>query len=1188
VSSEQTQKRSPKKTKSASGDQLPTAHRTLPTDYVELHARSAFSFLEGASVPEELITAALGLEMPAMALLDRDGVYGSPRFHLAAKKNGIKAHIGAEITVVQSPTSNVQSQRQHGPADIGHWTLDTGQKRATSQRETFSLPLLIRNRTGYQNLCRLITLMKLRVPKHAKPGECAVTLDELAEYAEGLVCLTGGHDGPLAKAFHRRDAEGAKEAQRRTGWLIDVFGKRNVYAELQRHFNREEEARNQATVEIARQFDLPLLATNGVCHGNPARREVTDVFTCIRNHVRLETAGRLLATNSERYLKSAKTMKQLFADLPEAIYNTVELSSRLEFTLEDLGYEFPKYPVPPGETMTSFLRQRADEGARRNYTGRNGRPTYETARTQIERELRLIEKLKLEGYFLIVWDLVQFCNRQGILIQGRGSAANSAVCYSLGITAVDPVGMELLFERFLSEERGEWPDIDLDLPSGDQRERAIQYVYERYGKLGAAMTANVITYRGRSAAREVGKALDFDDETLARLAGLVHTWEWKDPKDSTARQFRDAGLDLRNPRIKKFFQLYEMVQDLPRHLGQHSGGMVICQGQLDSVVPLEPAAMPGRVVVQWDKEDCADLGLIKVDLLGLGMMAVLEDSIQLIRDSYQEEVDLAQLPQDDPVVYGALQKADTIGMFQVESRAQMSCLPRLRPQKFYDIVVQVAIIRPGPIVGNMVHPYLKRRQGREPVVYAHPLLEPVLRRTLGVPLFQEQLLKMAMICADFSGGEAEELRRAFGFKRSEARMKEIEVKLRRGMARKGLTSKAQDEIVQAITSFALYGFPESHAASFALIAYASAYLKCHYLAAFTAAILNNQPMGFYQPFTLVKDAQRHGLTVRPVDVTRSDWLCTIEEESPKSNVQSPTSATKPPRRQENSSDITGRTGSLPKSFKDKLEFSLRLGLRYVKGLNEASGRAIVRERERQAFLSIDDLHHRVPELRRDEMRKLAAVGALNFIQTDKSLKSQVSSLKSVYSRNSVDETWDLRLETRDKGIHRRDALWQVERVARPAGELYEELHETDGNSPLAPMTRPERMDADFRGTGLTIGRHPVAYHRAELDKLGACRAIDMQQLRDGSLISVAGWVIVRQRPGTAKGFVFLTLEDETGVANVIITPQLFDKYRLVLVDHPFLLITGKLQNQDNVFSVKAKSVRALSFKVAAAPSHDFH
>ena len=1227
VGSVQKTKESGEKTKSAIRDRLPTAHSPLLTDYVELHARSAFSFLEGASVPEELIAAAQALEMPAMALLDRDGVYGSPRFHLAAKKMGIRAHIGSEITVrLDSPphplrekvvttsavgaadnspgrkpgevdevliraleegdrSSFLSMKESVAPSGAHEEILETDPRAyargyylppavAGSSPQLFTLPLLVRNRTGYQNLCRLITLMKLRVPKHAKPGECAVTPDELAEHAEGLVCLTGDRDGPLAQAIYHRGTEGTEEARRRAELLVSIFGRGNVYAELQRHLNREEEARNQAVVEIARRLALPLLATNGVCHATKAQREVTDVFTCIRNHVRLETAGRLLATNSERYLKSAKAMTQLFADLPEAIHNTTELSSRLQFTLTDLGYEFPKYSVPPGETMASFLRARTEEGARRRYNGERGKPSFEKARRQIEHELKLIEKLKLEGYFLIVWDIVEFCKHQGILIQGRGSAANSAVCYSLGITAVDPVGMELLFERFLSEERGEWPDIDLDLPSGDQRERAIQYVYERYGKLGAAMTANVITYRGRSAAREVGKALDFDDETLSRLAGLVHTWEWKDPKDSTVRQFRDAGLDLRNPRIRKFFELYEGVQDLPRHLGQHSGGMVICQGQLNSVVPLEPAAMPGRVVVQWDKEDCADLGLIKVDLLGLGMMAVLEDSIQLISDAYREEVDLAQLPQDDPKVYEALQKADTIGMFQVESRAQMSCLPRLRPQKFYDIVVQVAIIRPGPIVGNMVNPYLNRRLGRAPVKYAHPALEPVLRRTLGVPLFQEQLLKMAMICAGFSGGEAEELRRAMGFKRSEARMREIEVKLRRGMATNGISGKAQDEIVQSIASFALYGFPESHAASFALIAYASAYLKCHYLAAFTAAILNNQPMGFYQPFTLVKDAQRHGLTVRPVDVTRSDWLCTIEEESPKSNVQSPKSKVK------NKTDQ--RTLDIGHWSLDSLV--LRLGLRYIRGLSEKSGKAIVRERMKRAFISIDDLQNRVPELRKDEMRKLAAVGALNFIQ-----ESPTSNVQRPTSKTRVaGQTLDFGHWTLDKAVHRRDALWQVERVARPAGELYEQLHEADGNSPLTPMTRPERMAADFRGTGLTIGRHPVAYHRAELTKLGACRAIDMQQLRNGSLINVAGWVIVRQRPGTAKGFVFLTLEDETGVANVIITPQLFDKYRLVIVDHPFLLISGKLQNQDNVFSVKAKSVRALSFKVAAAPSHDFH
>ncbi|MCU1234178.1 MAG: polymerase alpha subunit, partial [Candidatus Solibacter sp.] len=659
----------------------------MSAPYVELHARSAFSFLEGACVPEELAGACANLGMPAMALLDRNGVYGSPRFHMAAKKAGFRAHIGSEITCTNGRT----------------------------------YPLLVESRAGYQNLCRLVTRMKLRAPK----GEGAATLDELAEFSRGLLCITAHPDERL----------------------LEIFGRRHLYAELQRHHHREEEAANQEVIERARRLGIPLVATNQPAYAVPAQRELLDVFTCIRNKVTLATAGRLLERNNERHVKSAYEMARLFADRPDAIANTLEISSRLEFTLSDLGYEFPRYPVPDGETQASFLRKIAEDGARRRY-----RPYHERAQRQIERELAMIEKLHLEGYFLIVWDIVRFCKEHDILAQGRGSAANSAVCYALEITAVDPVGMDLLFERFLSEERGEWPDIDLDLPSGDKREQAIQYVYQRFGQLGAAMTANVITYRGRSAAREVGKALGFEITTLEKLTSLVRAWEWKDPKDTTDSQFREAGFDISNPRVRKFFELYEMAQDLPRHLGQHSGGMVICQGALDSVVPLEPATMPGRVVVQWDKEDCADLGIIKVDLLGLGMMAVIEDCLKLCPD-----VDIAHLPQDDEKVYSALKKADTIGMFQVESRAQMSCLPRMKPVKFYDVVVQVAIIRPGPIVGKMVHPYLNRRQGREAVDCLHPSLEPVLRRTLGVPLFQEQLLRMAMIAAGFSGGEAEEL-----------------------------------------------------------------------------------------------------------------------------------------------------------------------------------------------------------------------------------------------------------------------------------------------------------------------------------------------------------------------------------------------------------------------------------------------
>src|SRR5467141_2288969 len=575
--------------------------------YVELHSRSAFSFLEGASIPEELIAVCANLGMPALALLDRDGVYGSPRFHLAAKKAEIKAHIGAEVTCAAFSPSKPGSSR---------------------------LPLLVASRAGYQNLCRLITKMKLRVGR--KEGASASSSDFI-EHADGLICLTGGQEGPLAAALMQSGPQAALEAVKR---LKDIFGQSNIYVELQRHFHREEEYRNRVAIEIAAALHLPLLATNGVNYTMPRESEFADAFTALRHHRTLATTGRLLARNAERHIKSPAAMRALFADFPNAIANTSELSSRLEFTLNDLGYEFPRYPVPDGETMMSFLRERTREGWQSRY-GRAVPELKKRARRQIERELSLIEHLKLAGYFLIVWDLVRYCREQNILVQGRGSAANSAVCYSLGITAVDPIGMELLFERFLSEERGEWPDIDLDLPSGDERERVIQYVYQRYGQRGAAMTANVITYRNRMAAREMGKALGFDPETLNKISPAVATWEYKDANDALDHPFRDAGLDLRHPRLRKYFELCLATLDLPRHLGQHSGGMVICQGQLDSVVPLEPASMPGRVVVQWDKEDCADMGIVKVDLLGLGMMAVIKDSLELIRHHYHDQVDLA-------------------------------------------------------------------------------------------------------------------------------------------------------------------------------------------------------------------------------------------------------------------------------------------------------------------------------------------------------------------------------------------------------------------------------------------------------------------------------------------------------------------------------------------------------------------
>ncbi len=1034
--------------------------------YVELHAKSAFSFLAAAGLPEALAEEAARLDQPAIALLDRDGVYGAPRLYRACTRLGIAALVGAEVTL----------------SDGGR------------------LPLLVEDREGYRNLCRLLTRIKMRAPK----GEGAATLDDLAEHAAGLVALTGGDDGPVAC---RLATHGATETRTLIERLASLFGRFNVYVELQRHLRRDQETRNEWLRAQAASLGLPLLATNSPQMVQRHDRPLVDVLYCIHEHITLERAGRLLAKNSERYLKSGPAMERLFRDCPEAVANTGELALRLGFTLKNLGYQFPDYPLPPGETPLGYLRALSERGARQRY---GSGPLATKARKQIERELDLIGRLDLAGYFLIVWDLVEFCRRSDILVQGRGSAANSAVCYALGITAVDPVGMELLFERFLSEERGEWPDIDLDLPSGDRREQVIQYVYQRYGRLGAAMTANVITYRGRLAAREVGKALGVPAELIEGLARLVSDWEYREPGDVLTAHLAEAGCDPGDLRIQHFARVWTAIQDLPRHLGQHSGGMVICQGRLDGVVPLEPATMPGRAVIEWDKDDCAALGIVKVDLLGLGMMALLQDAIEMIGQR-GGHVDLAHLPPDDPQVYSTLQKADTIGVFQVESRAQMATLPRLKPERFYDLVVQVAIIRPGPIVGDMVHPYLRRRAGREPVTVPHPALEPILARTLGVPLFQEQLLRMAMATAGFSGGEAEELRRALGFKRSRRAMEEIDTKLRAGMARQGITGDTADAIVRSIKAFALYGFPESHSASFALIAYASAYLKVHHPAAFYAALLNNQPMGFYHPATIVRDAARHGQAIRPADVNFSGWLCAIEPDG-----------------------------------------TVRLGLRYARGLREEAGRRIEEERKHRPFVSVADLVRRAA-LRQDELVQLARGGALGSLEPQ-----------------------------------RRAALWEAERATRPRGPLYEAIPDPPEPSPLRPMTAAESLAADYEGTGLSLDPHPMELQRARLARLGVARAADLAGLKNGAWVRIAGAVVVRQRPGTAKGFVFLNLEDETGLANVIVRPALFHRYRLILVNEPFLFVAGTLQHEDGVISVRAERLAPLADALARVPSHDFH
>jgi len=1022
------------------------------TDYVELRCRSAFSFLAGASLPEDLIDQAAALGYDALALADRGGVYGAPRFFTAARRAGIRPLVGAEVPVEGAGL----------------------------------LWLLVEDRDGYRNLCRLITAGALGRPK----GEARVGWEQVEAHARGLHCLAGGSDGPLAGA----------DAAANLGRLRAIFGER-LAVDVHRHHERAGERLARRLADLAGAHGVPVVATNDVRHARPAGRALLDVITCIRLGTTLDAAGRRLLQNAERHLKSPAEMAALFHDSPDAIRQSRRIAERCAFTLADLGYRFPEFPLPPGETPMGHLRGLTYAGARERY-----RAITPRIRRQLEHELGMIERLDLAGYFLIVWDIVRFARERGILCQGRGSAANSAVCYALGITAVDPIGMDLLFERFLSEERGEWPDIDLDLPSGDRREEVIQYVYRRYGERGAAMTATVITYRTRSAVREAGKALGLSLEQVDRLAKLLRAHGWSDEHDELAAQLRNGGVDPESPRIPLLVSLVRQMQGLPRHLGQHTGGMVIAAGRLDEVVPLEPAAMPGRNVVQWDKDDCADLGLIKVDLLGLGMLAALEEAIPLVRAHEGVEVDLAHLPPDDPQVYAMLRKADTIGVFQVESRAQMATLPRMKPERFYDLVVEVAIIRPGPIVGQMVHPYLARRAGREPVHYAHPALEPILRRTLGVPLFQEQLLRMAMAVAGFTAGEAEELRRAMGFKRSEARMQAIEAKLRAGMDAQGISGRVQDEIVQQITSFALYGFPESHSASFALIAYASAYLKAHHPAAFFCALLDAWPMGFYHPATLVKDGQRHGVEFRPIDVTRSDWRCTIEDGA------------------------------------------VRLGMRYVLGLGEEAARRLVAGRP---LASVAEAAQR-GLLRKDEVEALAHAGAFAAF-----------------------------------GLTRREALWQAAAAERDPASLLARVRPPAAAAPLPPMTPFEETAADYAATHLTPGPHVMAYLRDGLRAAGVRAARELDAVPHGAPVRVAGHVIVRQRPGTAKGFCFLTLEDETGTANAVVTPPRYERWRVVLNTSPLLEVEGRLERVDGVTHVRAASFRRLEVPAEMPEGHDY-
>lgn len=1059
--------------------------------FCELHTRSAFSFLSSGSQPQRLASRAAELGMRHAALLDRDTVAGAVRFHFEAKELGINPIIGSEITMYDGSL----------------------------------LPLIPLDRVGYENLSKLITSIKLQ----NKKGEHFATREDVEEYSAGLMCFTGGTDGYIHNAI--KEGRGQSDL----AWLNHVF-ERRLYVELQRHHLRGEEHINQVLLGYAHKFNLPYFASNGAYYADQQDRELFDVFTCIKNHCTIYEAGNLLSENNERYLKPHHTMLGLFDDLPEAVDITEEIASRVDFSMDELAYNFPDYPVPTAETMDSFLRKKTEQGASERFAGSPINVRFEV-HSRIEKELRIIASKNLAGYFLQVSDISDFCKSEGILSQGRGSAANSVVCYTLGITAVDPIKHDLLFERFLSEKYERYPDIDIDLPSGDDREKVIQHVYEKFGRRGSGMTANVISYRGKSAVREIGKTFGFGPDVLDKLSRLNSHYETFKGEE-LERRLLEEGFDAAEERaLRKFSELYRRILDFPRHLGQHSGGMVISFERLDCIVPLEPASMEDRTIIQWDKDDCEALKIVKVDLLGLGMMAVLRDSIELISKHHGDDLSLYKVPHDDPKVYEALQKGDTVGMFQVESRAQIAFLPKSKPANFYDLVVQVAIIRPGPVVGNMLHSYIRRRQGIEEVTYPHETLEPILKRTMGVPLFQEQLLKMAMDIAEFTGSEAEELRRAMGFKRPDKKMELITRKLREGMAKKGIPLDVQIQVVDYTKAFANYGFPESHAFSFALLAYASAYFMVHYRACFMTAMFNNYPLGFYNAATLVKDAQRHGLHFLALDINKSQYIFTVEE------VQ------------------TGN-GSIP-------EKQVRVGLKYVRGLRQEAGEAIVSEREKNGdYISVADLIDRVPIINKREIRALSIAGALNFENT----------------------------------VHRREALWHSELAIQPKGELFNNgsknsLPYEGGDdaasadrvvlSPPSFLKRLEGLqlvEADLKKTGISIGKHPMSFVRDQLRKHHILSAEEARYLEKNQIASVAGAVIIRQRPMTAKDVVFITLEDETGHSNFVVMPDKFEEYRAVINQSDYLIISGIFEERG---MLKALSFKPLEGFTAEVVSHNF-
>lgn len=1027
---------------------VPSSPPMGPPAFAELCAQSCFSFLRGASQPEELVEQASKLGLVALGLCDLDGIYGVVRAHAAAMQRQFKLIVGTTLTIEDS----------------------------TSQ-----VILLVRDREGYQNLCQLLTAAHADKPK----GKSALSPQMLGDHSIGLFAiLPAPHDPALCHEVAR------------------AFSANFTRLAVQRHLSshqRENEAR-----ALAEQLGVRIVATSRPLFHIPRRKRVADVLHCIREKTTLDEAGARLLANSEACLSSASRMSKLFADQPDWVRESVDMANQCSFSLSELRYRFPSdYFLREGESADDALRRLVSDRLPWRYP----RGALPSVLAQIDRELSLIAQLKVAPYFLSVYEIVEIAREKKILCQGRGSAANSAVCFVLGITAVDPARANLLFERFMSPERSDPPDIDVDFEH-ERREEVIQEIYRRYGRDRAAMVSEVISYRGKSALRDVGKAFGLSVDQVDRLSGtLTHGW---DGVDVPSERVLEMGLDPRDGRIEQILDIARQIQRFPRHLSIHVGGFVLSAAPLSEVAPIEPARMPGRTVIPWDKDDLETLGFFKVDILALGMITCIRKALALVMPELDPLTALAAIPPEDPAVYDSFCRADTVGIFQIESRAQMAMLPRLAPRCFYDLVIEVAIVRPGPIQGGMVHPYLARRSGKAEVDCPHPCLWPILERTLGVPLFQEQVMQIAITGAGYSGGEADQLRRDMAAWRKHGRLLGHRDRLLVGFKRKGISQPFGERLFKQIQGFGEYGFPESHAASFALLVYASGWLKTHHHAAFCTSLINSQPMGFYSPASIVRDAQTHGVDVLPVCVTHSDWDCTL-------------TADRPPK--------------------------VRLGLRLLQGLGESTGRTIVQARSLRPFDDLDDLLRRT-SLRKNVVEALAEAGALEGLVQG-----------------------------------RRRALWKAR--APRAGALFgnEAIREADVELP--PLRPAEQLVLDYARVGLSLHDHPMRHLRANLT--GVLRAEDLAGIPTGSNVSVAGVVLNRQRPFTASGVVFMTLEDETGLINLVLWSAVFEAHRHTAVNARILLVRGRLDKHEGVTHVVAQKIERLDTPAGLKPrSRDFH